>query len=249
MKEIRLNKKDLLLLKQIPKSNPESNLYVLGNDLLKIYNISQTEKNKIKQRVELIDETNIKETKNFLWLNSEIYINESFSGFSMKYLRDYDVIAKMDYKHPHILKILKDLSTSLKTIHEKEVYIGDLNTHNVMYKGSKSFFIDTDSINYQNKISNSISKFLYDFGFSNISDKTDNFSLAYIALILITDYDAFAKNRMDLIQKVEQLQLHKDLSFLKEILIKEENIYLSDHIDNFKNFEYNKDTKKFEKKQ
>jgi serine/threonine protein kinase len=83
--------------------------------------------------------------------------NGKLVGFTMNVLGSAESLIMLNQKKfranfsdEDTVEIFRDIKSTLQAIHAKRVVVGDFNDLNVMFENKKSFFIDTDSMQFAN---------------------------------------------------------------------------------------------------
>lgn len=151
MKKINLANIDLTKLPQLNDSpHLESDLYHNDEIVYKIFkNFDEYKINKKQRKIELLRDGN--SLPNVLMPIDNLYFNDTFFGYTMKYIMDSITLFNFNARSKDIkifLQILTTISKSLKEMHQdpRDIIIGDLNFDNIILdKNYNPYFCDIDS--------------------------------------------------------------------------------------------------------
>lgn len=173
--------------------NEESNIYIDGNKLYKIY-LPFIEN--MKQREHYVDALmNLQYIKNALWPKDKIYIAGKFSGVVIEYKSNCENLSTI-YKKLTIdnaITMGNQLSFSLRRIHENGLIIGDIHDDNIITDCHNYYFCDLDGMKFE--MENNQAQTLYSIMYNNnspiINDNqmTDNIKLLICVLSALYHYD------------------------------------------------------------
>lgn len=173
--------------------NEESNIYIDGNKLYKIYD--QDIKN-MKQREYYIDELmNLQYIKNAVWPKDKIYIVGKFAGVVIDYKPKCQNLSAIYQKLTidEAISMGNKLSSSLRSIHDNGLIVGDIHDDNIITDCHDYYFCDLDGMKFE--IENSQARTLYSIMYNNnspiINDNqmTDNIKLLICVLSALYHYD------------------------------------------------------------
>lgn len=153
--------------------------------------------------------------------------NDTFIGFSMKELKG-EVISKLsNRKHirissiskKDIARLLVNFYQLLQEIHNKQIFIGDLNDNNVLYLGTSAYFIDVDSWHFPQFPCTAINPLFADpLSNSNVYTKeTDSYAYATLAFKALTRIHPFGGvyGDMSILDRIQ----HRITVFNKDVII------------------------------
>lgn len=220
MGRINLANIDLSKLPQINSSpHLESDLYHDEEIVYKIFkNFDEYIITKKQRKIELLRDGN--ELPNVIMPIDDLYFDETFFGYTMKYiinsisLYDFNKVSK-DIKL--FLQILLKISKSIEEIHHdpRDIAIGDLNFDNIILDNSFNPYItDSDSFKIAGLLNETnpaiIDSYIKNRGISNIdiNQNTDKLSL-----ILWTIYMIFKKH----IDEISMYEFDKKAEYLETL--------------------------------
>lgn len=222
--------------------NIESNLYINQNLLYKIYKpgIDLRAKEKIVNKL-----MSLYHIDNCILPKEKIYIEDNFSGIVLDYKKGYNNLADVYKKFgfEQALNMGKQLSMTLKQIHQVGLVIGDIHGDNIITNYTQSYFCDLDGIKICE--TNDEIKSLYTIMYNDCSPEildnksTDNIKLLIYILSAIYKYDFeyLLKNKgTEYMQKlVQNLELDNSIKYIMmEIFnIGSEQIYFHEYYDKF----------------
>ena len=255
MKTTRLSSIDFSKMKKLENViSSESTLYIKKTKLLKIYrDLYYCELKKKEQKLEELNK--IGKIASVIIPDEKIISNDGIiAGCVMQYKKD--AIPLYDYKKKHssfdqYFKIVKDVTATTKTIHEKGIVIADLNFDNIIFdKNMNHYFVDLDSCSISKITWERLSSLLLGFlNYKNIkvtksiiNTNMDRLSLllSFLYVIFDTPIQYVPINKYD--ELSEQIILLKDIrKILIDLISKNEAIseipYIGDYINTNNNLQ------------
>jgi len=179
--------KSLKLVKKIA-SGRSGNIYLTSdNRILKMF--TSTSFTHIKDREETLKHIKKLDIPEVVKPKHLVYYDGVFVGYIMDYLPDGDSLwANLEnYSFEEKIDIIKELEKVMKKLHEKKIYICDLNPDNIFIdKDGKIKLIDCDSFVVKESIVNKAIENKYiDPYYKVVSEKTDLYAYAVTALQLL----------------------------------------------------------------
>lgn len=248
MKELVVTREELKTLQPIQQIGAEATLYIKGDQVYKIYNscIAPSKLSEREQKLNaMLSNSSILKIPNVNWPIKAIHINGTFAGITQPYLKDYTTLNNITHRNRELIRIFKQLSETLKQLHQHKIYFGDLNPKNLMYLKDRVQFVDVDGIRYKDYPVFSYSMLLQKYNIEGPSKLSDIFFLTYLALNALTDSAIISHNYSSLHDKIENLCLPDELSFFENVLFGFEELYISDYLPLLSAYQYDKSKNTF----
>lgn len=139
---------------QFVAAGGEAEIYRIGDTALKIYhpNMLTTERQRKLDKFPRNLPDNVLSPKDLIKDS-----NGKTIGFTMPFVKDAENFIELsnpNYRQRNVTqteatKIMIDVYNTLNKIHKANVVVGDMNNLNLMFKGTNSYFIDTDSMQFE----------------------------------------------------------------------------------------------------
>lgn len=231
--------------------NTESNLYISGDNLYKIFLnnfILLPTKEKLINHLLI----NPLRCKNIISPKARLYKDNIFCGFVMRYVRNSKSISK--YTEDDSIDIDKrinyiySLDSALNHLHKKNIVYGDIHQGNIILTDKDAFLVDIDSIKI-NEISDELRPLFHlkdfnrDIAIKNETKNTDiiKMNLMYLSLLYHCDFETlYLKTGLKFIRDV--VSVLKLPRYIKEEIINnltlgKDNTYIDDKLGNINNYE------------
>ena len=184
-----VNYKDLKLVKKIA-SGRSGNIYLTQDGrILKMF--TSTSFTYIKDREETLRYLKDIDVKEIVKPKHLVYYDGVFVGYIMEYLPDGASLSQntAKYSFEEKIEIIKKIEEVMKKLHNKKIYICDLNLDNIFLdKNGNVRLIDCDSfVIKKNIVNNEVDLKYQDSIYKIVSDKTDLYAFAVTSLELLTD--------------------------------------------------------------
>ena len=184
-----VNYKDLKLVKKIA-SGRSGNIYLTQDGrILKMF--TSTSFTYIKDREETLRYLKDIDVKEIVKPKHLVYYDGVFVGYIMEYLPDGASLSQntAKYSFEEKIEIIKKIEGVMKKLHNKKIYICDLNLDNIFLdKNGNVRLIDCDSfVIKKNVVNNEVDLKYQDSIYKIVSDKTDLYAFAVTSLELLTD--------------------------------------------------------------
>ena len=181
--------KSLSLVKKIT-SGRSGNIYLTNdNKVLKMF--KSTSFTYIKDREETLRSIKKLNIKEVVKPTNLVYYNGIFVGYIMEYLPEGKSLLELckEYNFEEKLEKLKKLEEVMKKLHDKKIYICDLNPNNILFDNDGNIrLIDCDSfIVNKNVINMELANKYRDPVYKIVSPKTDMYAFAVTCLELLTN--------------------------------------------------------------
>lgn len=150
---VNISKEELEQLSTLKLSdtthNNGGNVFVLGDALYKIFKEFYSYQSEIERNTDFQIKESIPNTPR---IYDKIYINGSFSGYAMEYIKNSltfrEAIGK-DIDEVLKLKAISDVYETLKYLHKKNIYLGDVHSDNFLISSDGSgYIIDLDYMRF-----------------------------------------------------------------------------------------------------
>ena len=237
--------KSLKLVKKIA-SGRSGNIYLTEDGkILKMF--TSTSFTHIKDREETLRYIKNLNLDEIIKPKNLVYYDGVFVGYIMEYLPEGQGLwAKNDkYSFENKIEMIKALEDVIKKLHEKKVYVCDLNPDNIFLdKEGRVKLIDCDAfVVKKNVLNNDVDKIYQDPIYKIVSEKTDLYSFAVTSLQILLNTKFDKDKSFNDIQKIYEKSKSKLPSSFKNyydsVFKSKERKYLSEFYENYLNDMYN----------
>ena len=240
--------KDLKLTKNINEGR-SGNIYLTDDGkILKMF--KSTSFTYVKDREETLKKLKTLDVKEVVKPKNLVYYNGVFVGYIMDYLPDgisLTDIEKEGCSFEKKINIIRAIEVVMQKLHEKNIYICDLNPDNILIDADDNVrIIDCDSFVLKNNVINTSvdNKFIDPFN-KIVSEKTDLYAFAVTILELLLDVKIDSNNKYGDIEQIYSKNKNKlpvsFKSYFNKIFNSKERLYLSDAYEKYITDMYNVD--------
>lgn len=242
-----INYKDLRLVKKIAHGR-SGNIYLTEDGrILKMFTSNSF--TYIKDREETLKVIKNIDVPEVVKPKHLVYYDGIFVGYIMEYLPEGESLSVLGEKYSFEEKIdrIKTIEEVMKKLHEKNIYICDLNPDNIFFdKNNKIKLIDCDAfVVKENAINNEIEEKYRDPFNRIVSKNTDIYAFAITCLQLLTDVkikNSYTFNEVEKVYNKNKNKLPVSFKNYFEYIFKgKDRIYLSDSYEKYLDEMYNAD--------